>query len=401
MKRILVVVSNGPQGGTDKYRMTDPNIMLDELYPDEYKIDVSSTFDFNDIESLKKYDAVIFQKIAGQTYEKSKPLIEFIKSLGIKVIIDTDDYWVLDHMHPYYQFFMKNNIASYIIETLKVADFVTCSTEALKEKIYPINKNVFVIPNAINPEEKQFVHNPTESKRFRIGYVAGSSHLQDLKLIDGVVNILSKEFKNDLQFVLCGFDLRGVSKYYEVRGKKIPISVWANYEAIVTDNYRTVDSNDRAYLNSLLLFDRSVKMNDDDTAYKRVWTKPVNEYASNYNDLDLVIAPLKDFEFNTYKSNLKVLESGFHKLPIIASEFGPYKQDLVSAYKGEGQYGEGNSLLVKPNKNAKEWAKFIKYLAYNRDEAKRLGLALYDTVKEKYDLRNVSTLRHEVYQTFF
>jgi hypothetical protein len=50
-----------------------------------------------------------------------------------------------------------------------------------------LNKNIVIFPNAINPNEPQFKQPIEDSNRIRIGWLGGSSHLHDLKLLDGFV----------------------------------------------------------------------------------------------------------------------------------------------------------------------------------------------------------------------
>ena len=94
------------------------------------------------------------------------------------------------------------------MKNLSCVDYVTTTTELFANEIRKINKNVFVLPNAINPEEPQFTEKTKPSDRLRFGWLGGSSHLHDLKLLDGTTNRLT-EFKNDYQMYLCGFDIRG------------------------------------------------------------------------------------------------------------------------------------------------------------------------------------------------
>jgi hypothetical protein len=51
------------------------------------------------------------------------------------------------------------------------------------KEISKYNKNVYVLPNAIDPTEKQYIPNPEKSERIRIAWIGGSSHLEDLKLL--------------------------------------------------------------------------------------------------------------------------------------------------------------------------------------------------------------------------
>lgn len=75
-----------------------------------------------------------------------------------------------------------------------MADYVTTTTPLFANEIKKHNKNVFVIPNAINPEEKQFIPQPTKSDRLRFGIIYGSSHEHDIALLEGLTNQLHKIF---------------------------------------------------------------------------------------------------------------------------------------------------------------------------------------------------------------
>jgi glycosyltransferase involved in cell wall biosynthesis len=133
--------------------------------------------------------------------------------------------------------------------------------------------------------------------------------------------------------------------------------------------------------------------------YARVWTQPVGKYAANYNLFDVSLAPLNPSDFNGNKSQLKVIEAGFHKKPIIASETSPYTIDLISACDGGKFNDKGNSLLVSPNKNHKQWAQHMKRLIENPNMIEDIGNRLYETVKDKYSLVTVSENRTQFFKT--
>ena len=98
------------------------------------------------------------------------------------------------------------------------------------------------------------------------------------------------------------------------------------------------------------------------------------------------------------KSQLKVIEAGFYKKALIASNIGPYTIDLKHAMKN-GEFTDGNALLVDEVKNHSDWAKFIKKLVDNPDMVTELGQRLYDTVKDTYDLNKVSDKRADFYKS--
>ena len=126
----------------------------------------------------------------------------------------------------------------------------------------------------------------------------------------------------------------------------------------------------------------------------------IDTYAKGYNEFDVALAPLNDSSFNKYKSQLKVIEAGFHKKAIIAQNYGPYTIDLVSAIeKGGGFNSKGNSLLVESSKNHKQWSQHIKRLIDNPNLVEDLGEKLYETVKDRYDINHVTKLRAEIYKT--
>ena len=287
---------------------------------------------------------------------------------------------------------------------MRASDWVSCTTEKFAETIKKRVgvKNIIIFPNAVDDAEPQFQPKPTESEFIRFGWLGGSSHYHDLVLMKGGISMTTNQFKNT-QFVLCGFDLRGNMteinpKTKERRTRPIqPMeTVWYKYELIFTDNYKTVSDD---YKNQLLKFTHA-DYTPFNERYVRVWTQPVSKYANNYNFMDVSLAPLVESDFNANKSQLKAIEAGFHKKALIASETLPYTLDLVSAVEFGGTYNDkGNALLVSPSKNHKQWAQHMKRLVENPNMIEDLGNKLYETVKDKYSLRNVTQQRIQFFKT--
>jgi glycosyltransferase involved in cell wall biosynthesis len=354
---------------------------------------------------LKQYDIIHYHRSLGQ-YEQMPMLLNKLKSMGIITIMDLDDYWAPGQHHPAYLIIKNSKMGEKILNNIKIAENVTTTTDVFATEIGKFNKRVYVLPNAIDPEEKQYVPTPEKSDRIRIGWLGGSSHLEDLKLLNGVVNKLkSNNLLDKVQFVLCGFDLRGnITMIDPQTGQQTqrPIkpheSVWYQYEKIFTDNYSTVSED---YKKHLLSFSKDEYENVENEPYRRVWTKPVSTYASNYNLFDISLAPLADNMFNKVKSQLKVIESGFHKKALVAQNFGPYQIDLVNARVKALNHDEntffdgGNAYLV--NNNSKDWYQFIKRLVENPEQIEILSNNLYNTVKDKYSIEAVSKQRRELY----
>jgi glycosyltransferase involved in cell wall biosynthesis len=401
-KKINILVVPSDTSGCSKYRSTDPHITVENNYPDEFRIDIDYQPQLDNDEWLKQYDIIQYHRTLGP-YEKMESLLNRLDSLGIVTILDLDDFWSPGIHHPAYHLIKQHKIDEHIANNVKLARNLTTTTSLFADEIRKLNKNVFVISNAINTSEKQFQPNPEHSDRLRFGYLAGSSHLTDLKLVESAITKLnSNGYMDKIQMVLCGFDLRGTMTMIDETTKKQtqrPIkpteSVWYEYEKIFTDNYTTVSPE---YKDFLLKFKNEEYPNVANEPYRRVWTKPISSYAANYNLFDVSLAPLEENTFNKMKSPLKCEEAGFHKKALIAQNFGPYQIDLKDANMfGGGINPMGNALLVDSAKNHKDWFKNMKKLIESPELVKQLSENLYNTVKDTYSMDKVTADRRELY----
>jgi glycosyltransferase involved in cell wall biosynthesis len=401
--RILAVPSDNH--GVGKYRILDPYKFIGNNFSEEVHTDIVFDVEDND-DFFLNYDAVVFHSFIHKApFERNIQRIEWLKSKGIKVIMDIDDMWAVDQRHPMYEQIKATKLPEKKVQMLRLVDYVTCTTEyfanVIKERL-GLSKNVFVFPNAVDENEPQFKSNPIPSDRLRFGWLGGSSHLHDLDMLKSGIHTIQNQFLDKTQFVLCGFDLRGqVSEINKQTGeiRKRDIlpheTVWSQYEKIFTNDYKSLSPE---YSKFLLAF-KDEKYSDENEPYRRRWTQEISRYANNYNYFDVSLAPLVESMFNACKSQLKVIEAGFHKKPIIASETNPYTIDLINAVD-EGKFiDKGNALLVSPRKNHKQWAQHIKRLIENPSMVEDLGNRLYETVKDKYSLMKVSKDRVQFFKS--
>jgi glycosyltransferase involved in cell wall biosynthesis len=401
MSKIKVLVVPSDRTGVGKFRSVDPHVFLQNLYGDDFHVDIDYEPSYDDMNFWKQYQIVTFHRSIGPDFERAHELIQKLNSLGIITIADIDDYWMPGKEHPIHDIIKFNKINEKIVANLKVASYVTTTTEIFANEIRKFNKNVVVFPNAINPNEPQFKEPTLESDRLRIGWLGGSSHLHDIQLLDQpfgkIINL-----KDKIQFVLCGFDTRGtVTEINQQTGehKKRDIlpheTVWAQYEKIFTQSHSLVSEDYKKYL---LKYTQEVYPNQYDESYVRVWTQPVTSYAKNYSKFDVSLAPIKNTMFNRMKSQLKVIEAGFYKKALITSDLGPYTIDLKHCLD-HGNFVDGNAMLVNENRNHSDWAKYIKKLVENPNLVKDMGERLYETVKDTYDLNTVTKNRAEYYKS--
>ena len=386
----ILVVSQG-HGGVPYYRSENPHIYLQNQYPDLFHIDIVESIDFSDLEPLKKYQLIHFHRSLGQHYEKFPGMLNQLKSLGMVTVMDLDDYWDIPIHHPMYGLVKHNRMDFYTKRNLTLVDYVTTTTPYFADKIRPFNRNVIYLHNACDPNDSQFKRKILKSDRIRIGYLGGSSHKEDIKILRGIP-AQTHRLDNPVQWVFAGYDTRGVATFIdkatgEKKTKDMEVEDTASYfyEQIFTDNYRLVSDE---YKDFLLKHEPQTNYKGaKNEKYRRIWTQPIAQYAEKYKHLDISLAPLTNVEFNRTKSPLKIMEAGFHKKAFIGQELPPYMEDI--------KHGE-NGFLVR-DKRDRDWFKYLKILVNNPDMIKEFGEALYETVKKKYSLKHVSRKRKDFY----
>ena len=404
MSKIKILAIPSDKHGVGKFRVMDPYKFIGDNHSNDIHVDISYNAENSD-DFFLNYDIVVFHTFIHQTnHDDNISRINWLKSKGIKVIMDIDDLWFVDQRHPMYHQVKASKIGDMKIEMLKLVDYVTTTTsifaKTIKDRLKI--KNVEIFPNAVNEDEPQYKINKTESDKIRFGWLGGSSHLFDIELMSNGISTTHNSYKDKVQFVLCGFDLRGTvteidSQTNQQRNRPIRPNetVWYKYEKIFTDNYSVISDEYKTYLNSFA----DTPYDDVNEPYRRRWTKEINTYATNYNTFDVSLAPLVESLYNANKSQLKVIEAGFHKKAIIASDTDPYTIDLISAVDNGVFNKNGNALLVNPKRNHKDWAKNMKRLIENPNMIEDLGERLYETVKDKYSLKKVCQDRVEFFKS--
>lgn len=404
MDKIKILVVPSDRFGVGYYRSVNPHTKLYDLFNAEFDVTIDYSPDFDDLHSFDKYNIIHIHKGLMKNMQAFKNALQYFKNNNIVTVLDLDDYWDVGQYHPLYLSNKVNKVSELIINNVRQFDYITTTTSIFAKEISKFNSNVKVLPNAIDPSEKQFIPQDIKSDKLRIGMIMGSSHEHDVNLLKGTINKLSKDVINKIQIVLCGFDLRGTTKIVNKNGiiKERPIlpteSVWYKYEKVLTDDYKIISPDYKKFLD--LFIPNSEYPNVSAEPYRRCWTKDINEYATHYNNIDVLLAPLKETKFNEMKSQLKVVESGMFHKGLIASDFGPYKIDLIPLIgKGGNVNKDGNALIVESRNNHKDWAKNIERLVKNPELLEIMKNNLYETVKDKYNLNNVTKERAEFYKS--
>ena len=447
--KIRILFYNLDGAGVNYFRTQTPAQELERNHSDEFYVEINPELDFNDpkiVDYLKSFHIIHYHRQFLNDTNQMLQLAAELKQSGTILMVDIDDYWILHKNHPFYALSQEKKMHVPIIENLKIADYVTTTTDVFAEELQKVTgkDNIEVFYNSVDPTwMKQFQNNwkPDPDGRVRITYMAGSSHMGDLEQLDGVFNALSNDWqlKDKFKVIISGWDTEGnttdvtfnqefgqelqkrglwttevVKQINKTRGNvdlipKLPVdlrekyrgkvfdskqrdirseeSVYLFYEKILTDNHRMIKNPD--YLEWLANFERNVKF-DNEGNFGRRWTQKANTYAQVLDETDIVLAPLADNSFNRMKSNLKQVECWTRKLPIVCSDIPPYNV--------HGKHME-NCVLIPTEKNARKyWIKYLKKLILDADLRKQLGEKLYEDYSVKYDLATVTKKRADFYK---
>lgn len=390
MSKINILVVPPDTNAVGHFRYIEPHLELQKKYSEEFYVDIDVNPNWVDERFISRFNIIILNHIALEATEED--IIEKYQKMGIKIIADIDDYWLLSNGHILYGVYRDKGYSQKITNLIKKVDYVTTTTSFLADEIKKYNTNVFIFPNAIDPTMKRNELNPVSSERVRIGYMGGSTHYRDLSGIKSFFSTLVDKYSNKTQQVLCGFNLNAIVTDMDEYGRpfkrkeKPHESIWVECEKIFTSNYRGLPND---YKKHLLKYNKDDYNGDvDNYHYRRINNKPFSAYMSNYSYFDIAIAPLENIKFNNMKSQLKVIEAGFAKLPIMCSDIKPYQIDIKNGING---------ILVNDRSN-KGWSYHIKSLIESENYRKDMGEKLYETVKDEYDLRNVTKGRYDFYK---
>lgn len=394
MSKINVLVVSNDQDGVGYYRMNSPYLSLND--PDiEVKFLSSSDWYFRfDEETLRNYQVIVYHKdIPFRVQEDMENFNNVIKKHNIKMIFEIDDHWMLHPSHINYPQWKKGNSMEKTIQNIKNADYVTTTTPFFASDIMEHNKNVLVCENAINHKEFQWIPKKVKSDKIRFIWGGGITHKPDLLLMQDDFKKFTPDFINKTQVIMCGFDLRmrtDTGVYMDDPRR----NMWTHFESIFTNGWKHIKNHEySSWLNTYtdmgrLNYGYNEKFKDE--FYQRRWTKPIFTYGTMYNEADIALSPLKsNMKFNQVKSQLKVIESGIHKCPIIASNYGPYTIDVIDGKNG---------FLIDEGDTGK-WYEKMKFFVDNPNAVIDMGSSLNELVLEKYTLEKINKKRIDLIKT--
>jgi hypothetical protein len=280
------------------------------------------------------YDIVFINRIW-----EPENLIERRKQKGFKLVVDVDDYWILSHDHLMYDGYNSSNFVAKLIHHMKEADLVTCTHERLADAIYPHNKNVEILPNAIPYGYSQFNGERVVTDAVKLFWAGGITHDQDLKLLQAPL----KKLSGNVQMVMGGFaDSNETERYY-----------WYKMAGYFTA--------------------------DQKLTHTLIRGMDVFNYYEMFRHSDIMLVPLVKNNFNSYKSNIKLLEAAGKAIPAIVSHVDPYlgfPEDVV-----------------KYVKKSNDWLKYINELVNDKEMRNELGVLLHTYCAKYFNFNEINEKR--------
>jgi glycosyltransferase involved in cell wall biosynthesis len=306
------------------------------------EIDVTFSNGFGEnshIKSLEGFDIVFFNRMfpANLLSEVLRQRIKY----GFKLVVDMDDHWQLDPSHALYQHYKKHNLSTYILHAITVADAVSVTHNRLAESVYPYNRSVFVLPNAIDGQHPHFNIQHQPGAKIRLFWAGGITHGKDLEILRNPIRRISSDsYLRHKSMMIIG----GYQKGYP------------DWERMVS-----------IYTNGLQMPGCVLE------------GKPVHEYYSLYQFADICLVPLVANKFNSHKSNLKILEAANMGLPVIVSNVNPYRDFPID--------------LVNYVDNQQDWHRYVRQLVRDPEFGIQQGAALKEYVNQVYNFDKINEAR--------
>ena len=288
-----------------------------------------------EIKSLYPKKPIIFD--IDDNYFIVNPLNDFYAEMGTKeVMADGKPLWIEGKdFDPYRN---RKRVIDYEY-CLAHATVVTVTTEKLAELVRPYNKNVVVIPNAI--DFNRFPDVDVKHDDLRLLWSGGSSHFEDLTKV-----------KADLERLMADYPTLNLYIY----GQVFP-SLFKNI--------------DQKRLHTLGW------INADGHGFRLATV-----------GADVGFCPLVKNEFNSFKSSIKYYEMAALGIPVVCKNMLPYSEDITNGENGvlytDDFYAQVKKLLddkvlrSKIGQAGKEWVKKNRNI---RDTGKVFGQMLTDLVQ--------------------
>lgn len=254
--------------------------------------------------------------------------------------------WLWEHGKNGYDVNENYRKRKYFERCLALADVITCTTPTLAklfkkkaEEFGNVDANVYDLPNCL--DLRRWMPADINHKGVRILWQGGASHQPDLKVIQEALEIVCKKYP-EVTLVFGGVHFPGITA--NINPKQVE----------VYDN----------------------------------WTEfSAHPYRMALMAADINLVPIEDIYFNSFKSNLKVIEAAGVKVPSVASNLTPYKETVT----------DGKNILLAEN-TTESWVSQISRLVEDKKLRKKIGENARTFVEEKFNIKKEAHRWADVYR---
>jgi len=280
--KILGIIGDKNQSASKKFRVEIPLKALEDKIVKIGEEDFTISTDFINsfeppLEVLENYN-IIWSNMGSLI----KPAaIGYLQAKGIRFVQDVDDYFLIQKNHIQYKKYAEGYKAIPVLSAC--ADITICATDRLAYHMQKFSNLLCVNYNDLPIGEGQFTLKDKIKRegKVHLGIVGSSSHLPDYQSIKNAIKKIcnDKELQKSCKFVIYGY----------TPGNK----VWEDIASLFTTN--------------------------KDFEVDLLPGVDINSYMEIYDNVDILLAPLSDVEFNACKSSLKIMEASLRNIPVIAS----------------------------------------------------------------------------------
>lgn len=308
-------------------------------------------------EHVLQADVVVIQSPGSPQLNEA---LNFAKYHKKPVIVEIDDFvHSVSPNNPGYVSWNPSTLyLSRFVNGFIKADACVVSTNQLAREYFPLNSNIYVMPNYLNKD--RWTHNVTKQKDglIRIGWAGGNAHIDDLKMISPVMQKIVREYKGKVRF-----ETMGITKK-EFKGT-FPMAEFADI----------------------------CPKCDYQGEYLSHGGQPLDNYPMVLASFgwDIALAPVVNTAFNNAKSDLKLKEYSAMGYAPIASKVTPYEEAKE----------DGCQVLLA--KSFEDWYNYIKDLIDDPDKRNKMARKNKDWVERYWAEENVnkySELLHKVIEEF-
>jgi glycosyltransferase involved in cell wall biosynthesis len=292
----------------------------------------------------QEHDAILIQRDAIRSLELAIKVVKRCQKRKIRLIYEIDDdLFHLPNTHP-----ATARFSPAVKEAMRTiaqgAQAVVVSTAPLRERMTAFNRNVIVVPNALDERLWLPANGPQRDAdsdgQVRIVYMGTRAHDDDLALVIDVIRRLTERYGDRVTFTCIGVFTKNPLEM--VRTQNVP--EWV-----------------RRYPDFVKWMTRSCRY-------------------------DIAIAPLVENDFNRHKSYIKYLDYGVCGFAPVLSNTVPYREVV--------RHG-GNGMLVKNDRES--WFESLCALIENPTLRDELGRHARKDVLARHTLAVQAEYRQEIW----